>query len=304
MARRNQSRHRRSACASSARRSRRSQSSRRSRRCRLPRMAPHSARRPHPAALQAEDAARRSHRRHRPHHHAGKWQDFHRSQSRDAPRHRERRSRLRHSDDDAGLQPRRRCPRHRRNDDPPAHRRHRRHRAFQLSRHDCVLVSALRHRHRKHVHPQAHRARPAHHALRVRTPRKNGPAQRRGESGERRQGGGRRAHRPSESPGHQLRRIDSGGALHLRALGRAREALPVSGRSEEPRRRSPRRRHAHGHADHQRQRLRMRGPALSRRLGRRHDRRSAEDFSRLHRRCRFETQSRQRPRRRGSRWAR
>ena len=31
----------------------------------------------------------------------------------------------------------------------------RRHRAIQFSRHDSVLVSAVRHRHRQHVHPEA-----------------------------------------------------------------------------------------------------------------------------------------------------
>ncbi len=279
MARRGQSGDRRSPGQRPACRRRRSQHSDRSRRRGFPRMAPHSAGRPHPAAVQAEDAARRAHRRHRPHHHSGKRQDFHRSESRNAPRHRERRSRLRHSDDDARLQPRRRGPRHRRDDDPPAHRRHRRHRALQLSRHDRVLVSALRHRHGEYVHSQTERARAAHHALCLRAARKDWPAEGRRQSGQRRQGCGRRADRSSQSARHQLRGIDSGGALHLRALGRAGQTLPVPGRRQESRRRSARRRYADGHADHQRQRLRLRGATLPRRLDRDHDRRSAARLS-------------------------
>ena len=45
-----------------------------------------------------KQSARRARRRHQPPDHAGKRQDLHRSRSRDAPRHRERRSGLRHSD--------------------------------------------------------------------------------------------------------------------------------------------------------------------------------------------------------------
>ena len=122
---------------------------------------------------------------------------------------------------------------------------------------------------------------------------KDGSAQRCGESRQRRQGCSRRADRPPESARDQLRRIDAGCALHLRALGRAREALPVSGWSEESRHRAARRRHADGDADHQRQRLRMRRATLSRGLGCGHDWRSAEDISRLDRRRGLETPGRQ-----------
>ena len=70
---------------------------------------------------------------------------------------------------------------------------------------------------------------------------------------------------------------------------RAGQALPVPGRRQESCHRSARRRHADGHADHQRQRLRLRRAALSCGFGRSHDRRSAEDLPRLDCRCRLET---------------
>ena len=58
-------------------------------------------------------------------------------------------------DDDAGLQPRRRGARHRRNDDPTTARRDCGHRAIQFSRHDRILVFAVRHRDRQHIYPEA-----------------------------------------------------------------------------------------------------------------------------------------------------
>ena len=102
--------------------------------------------------------------------------------------------------------------------------------------------------------------------------------------------------RSSEDSSDQFCRINSGCEICLLACGGKRQARAVPGRSEESRHRSSRRRHADGHADHQRQRLRMRRPALPRSISRSHNRRSAENFPRLHRRRRFQTQSRQRPR--------
>ena len=75
--------------------------------------------------------------------------------ARNSPRHRERRSGLRDSHADAGLQPGRRRQRHRRDDDPPAAGRNRSHRAVQFPGDDSVLVFALRDCLRKHVHPEA-----------------------------------------------------------------------------------------------------------------------------------------------------
>ena len=68
--------------------------------------------------------------------------------------------------------------------------------------------------------------------------------------------------------------------------------------------RSARRRHADGHADHQRQRLRMCRAALPRGLRCRHHRRSAEDLPRRHRRLRLETAESAMVSKRACRWAR
>ena len=206
---------------------------------------------------------------------------FARSQSRTAPRHRECRSRLRHSHDDAGLQPRRRRSRHRRDHDPPATRSRGRDHAVQFSRHDSVLVSALRDRVRKYFDPEAVRARAAHDASRIRVARADGIAAGRSQSRQRRQDGGGRAARSSQSPRHQLRGIDAGREIHLCARRRERQTRPVPGRRQEPCHRASRRRHEDGDADHRRQRLRMRWPALPGGVRCGHRRRSAEDFSRF-----------------------
>ena len=71
--------------------------------------------------------------------------------------------------------------------------------------------------------------------------------------------------------------------IYARA-GEQRQARAVPGRREESRHRAARCRHADGHADHQRQRLRLRRAALPGGFGRGHGRRSAEDIPRFDRR--------------------
>ena len=74
--------------------------------------------------FQVQAAPPGARRRDRAHHHHGERQDAGRGAGRAAARHRERRGRVRHPDADAGLQPRGRRQRHRRDHDPPAARRH------------------------------------------------------------------------------------------------------------------------------------------------------------------------------------
>ena len=78
---------------------------------------------------------------------------------------------------------------------------------------------------------------------------------------------------------HQFCRFNSGGTIHLLALGGAGEAVPMPGGSQEPRRRAAGRGHADGNADHQRQRFRMRRSAMSGSLGSSDHRRGAKDLS-------------------------
>ena len=75
--------------------------------------------------------------------------------------------------------------------------------------------------------------------------------------------------RTRRRPRGELRRLHAGGQIHLRQSRRERQARPMPGRSEELRSRHAGRGNGVRHQDHQRQRLRMRRPALPRRLRRR-----------------------------------
>ena len=164
---------------------------------------------------------------------------------------------------------------HRRDDDPPAARRLRDHRAVQLPRDDPVLVPAVRDRLRQHRRRQAVRARAADDAEGVRAARRPEAAAGRREPGERRPRGGRRHPRPSGDPRGQLRRLEHRGAARLLARRRGRQARAVPGRREESGRRPARRRHGVGVRDHRGQRVRLRRPALPRVVVRDRRRRAA-----------------------------
>jgi malonate-semialdehyde dehydrogenase (acetylating)/methylmalonate-semialdehyde dehydrogenase len=70
----------------------------------------------------------------------------------------------------------------------------------------------------------------------------------------------------------------NGGQTRLRAFGYERKAHAMPGRREESRHRLARCGHGFGQADHQRQRVRLRGAAMPRRFRRGDDRGSAKDF--------------------------
>ena len=90
----------------------------------------------------------------------------------------------------------------------------------------------------------------------------------------------------------------NGGKDVVNALCSQRQAHAVPGRRKKSRHCFARRGHGTGHANYQRQRLRLRRPALPRRFRRRHHRPSPKNFSRFHRPRRFRNSRRQRPRRR------
>ena len=90
--------------------------------------------------------------------------------------------------------------------------------------------------------------------------------------------------RSPASTGHQFCRLDARRETRLHSRRGERKAHAVPGRREESRRRVAGRRHGTGDANHQRQRVRLRRATLPGGLGGRDDRRSAEDFPRIHQR--------------------
>ena len=120
----------------------------------------------------------------------------------------------------------------------------------------------------------------------------------RAEPRDRRQAGGRCPAPPPRGPRHQLRRFHARRALHLRGRLGQRQARAVPGRRQEPRGRHARCRSRHDRQDRQRQRLRLRRPALPGRFRRHHGRRCGQEFPRRHRSISASgLQGRQRPRR-------
>ena len=95
---------------------------------------------------------------------------------------------------------------------------------------------------------------------------------------------------------HQLRRLNPDRKIRLRPRRRQRQTRPMPRRRKKPRARPAGRRHGIGHANHQRQRLRLRRPKMPGRLGSRSNRRRAKNFPRRNRRKRLKTKSRRRTR--------
>src|SRR3984957_15026998 len=167
---------------------------------------------------------------------------------------------------------------------------------LHLPCHDFLLVPAVCHCLREHVCAQALRARPPQHDPRLRTGGKNRPPQRRRQSCQRRQRCRQRALRSSSSTRHQLRGFYSCRQARLCTLGCQRQAHAMPGRRKKSRHRPARRRHGTSHANHQRQRLRLRRPTLPSRFRSRHHWRCPKILPRFHRPLRFDSPRRQWPR--------
>ena len=271
---------RRQASTSARRRCRRRREVGAGGRCREPRVsrvAPDARHRSRPVSVQAQGSARAALRRHLPHHHAGMRQDARRVARRDATRHRERRSGVRHAHSDSGLQLRRHRGRHRRDHDPPAARRLCDRRAVQFPRHDSVLVPPLCDRVRQHGRAQTLRTCAADDAEGVRARRVGRAAAGSPQPGERRPGRRQRAARSSCGPVDQLRGIERGRPSGLCDGRRRRQTRAVPGRREESCRRPARCRFAPRRRRHRRQRVRLCRPAVSRHVARDYRRRRAHD---------------------------
>ena len=225
-------------------------------------MAPHAARRPDPAAVSTQGAARRARHGDRTVHHAGMREDPRRGGRRAPARHRERRGRHRHPDADARQQPRGHRVGHRRADDPPAGRHRRRHHAVQLSGDDSAVVPAVRGRLRQRDHHQALRKNADDHGADLRADRSGRFPARHRQPRARRQDGRRRAARSSRRPGDLVRRLDAGRPLRLRPRRGQRQARAMPGRRQEPDRDPARCRHGDDDADCRRLGVRLRRTAL------------------------------------------
>ncbi len=210
--------------------------------------------------------------------HAGKRQGAGRRPRRDAPRHRERGSGVRHPHDDAGRLRRGRGARGGRIHDPPAGGRGRHHLPLQLSGHDPLLVSALCAGLRQHGDRQALRALPDHAAKGLPPARPGGLPQGRGQPGQRRRRHGQRAARSPGDLGRDLCRFDAGGAPCLQPRFGLRQARAGAGRGQEPDHPAARRRRGTDDQHRGRQRLWQRRPALPGRLAGHHRGRRRQDL--------------------------
>ncbi len=171
---------------------------------------------------------------------------------------------LRNAGADSGLQLRGHRRRHRRGHDPSAARRVRDHLPVQFSRHDSVLVPAVRDRLWQHRHSETIGARAADDAESDAADRHDRPAGWSGQPGERRPGCRERDSRSSNDPIGQLRRFHDCGEARVLAGRGSRQARAVSGRRQKSCRRAARCRSVCRLGGDRRQRVRLRRPAVPR----------------------------------------
>ena len=141
----------------------------------------------------------------------------------------------RHSAYDEGRIHRRRRPRHRHLFDAATARRRRRHHAVQFPGDDPDVEVRARDRLRQRLHPQTVGARSRRADDAGRADDRGGAAARHPQCRQRRQGSGRRHPRRSRYQRRRFCRLFADRAIHLRACGGYRQALPVFWRRQEPR---------------------------------------------------------------------